>query len=103
MEQQQKREAEEKMKKDMAYGAFQPNPMMNPAFMQYATGMPGFRPMGFGPSPYATNMAFPGMRPMMNPMFPPRVPFPMAPLIPQVKISPSKFIIADQVTPSSCS
>jgi hypothetical protein len=79
-EERQKKEAEEKLKKDMVYGAFQPQ-MMPPGWMPYQTVMPGFRPAGFGPAPYASNM------PGMSPMYPPRMPFPMGsvnPLIPTV-------------------
>ena len=87
MEKKLKKEEEEKRQKEMAFGGFQSQ--MNPGWMAYATGMPGFRPMGYGPSPYASNIPFQGgMPPMMGPMYQPRYPFGMAPrpLIPQVNL-----------------
>ena len=87
MEQKQKKEMEEKQQKEMMFNAFQP-PMMNPAWMAYATSMPGARPMAPGPNNFATNMPFPGgMPPVMNPMFQARFAYPMSNMthaIPQV-------------------
>lgn len=108
-EERQKKENEEKMKQEMTYGtAFQPQPMMGPAWMQYATGMggmPGQRPMGFPQGPFATNMPFGGGMPQMgNPMFVPPMPFPMGMgrAIPQVIFLTNNVKIADKNTSSSC-
>jgi hypothetical protein len=83
-DQKQKVETEEKQKQDRIYNTFQ-SPMMNPAFMQYGTGMPGVRPMDYGPPGYGTNMLFPGqLMLMMGSMSQQGYPYPMANYAPQV-------------------
>jgi len=77
-EHQKKEEEARKQQMDAAFNQPQfpmmPNPMMmNPQMMQYMTNMAAFNPMGAyrpAPSPYMTNMNYPGMMPMMRPPMP---------------------------------